>query len=82
MILSTEQIKQLKNKETEFVFHNSKNLCCLSEQGDMFLLWYNSKFQLFVLEKNGKVIKATKTIKPILNKLELDKVITELTQTI
>ena len=82
MILSTEQIKQLKNKETEFVFHNSKNLCCLSEQGDMFLLWFNSKWKLFVLEKNGKVIKSTKTLKPILDKLKLDRVLTELTETI
>ena len=77
MILSKQQIKQLKNKEKEFIFHNSDEL-----EGDLFLLWFNSHYKLFVLEKNGKVIKTTKTFKPILKKLEFDGVLTELTETI
>jgi len=77
MILSKEQIKQLKNKQKEFIFHNTDD-----KEGDLFALWFNSKWNLFVLEKNGKVIKSTKTLKPILKKLELDKVLTELTETI
>jgi|14_taG_2_1085336.scaffolds.fasta_scaffold02774_1 hypothetical protein len=77
MILSKEQIKQLKNKQKEFIFHNSDD-----GEGDLFLLWFNSKWSLFVLEKNAIVIKSTKTLKPIFNKLELDRVLTELTQTI
>ncbi len=77
MILSKEQIKQLKNKQKEFIFHNSDD-----REGDLFLLWFNSKWSLFVLEKNAIVIKSTKTLKPILKKLELDKILTELTETI
>jgi len=77
MILSKEQIKQLKNKQKEFIFHNSQD-----GEGDLFLLWFNSKWDLFVLEKNGKVIKSTKTLKPILDKLKLNRVLTELTETI
>lgn len=77
MILSKEQIKQLKNKQKEFIFHNSDD-----GEGDLFTLWFNSKWNLFVLEKNAIVIKSTKTLKPILNKLESDKVLTELTETI
>jgi len=77
MILSKEQIKQLKNKQKEFIFHNSDD-----GEGDLFLLWFNSKWDLFVLEKNGKVIKSTKTLKPILDKLKLNRVLTELTETI
>lgn len=77
MILSKEQIKQLKNKQKGFIFHNSED-----GEGDLFTLCFNSKWNLFVLEKNAKVIKSTKTLKPILNKLESDRVLTELTETI
>tara|TARA_R110002012_G_scaffold311919_1_gene521799 strand:- start:512 stop:745 length:234 start_codon:yes stop_codon:yes gene_type:complete len=77
MILSKKQIKQLKNKEKEFILHNSDD-----GEGDLFLLWFNSKWNLFVLEKNAKVIKSTKTLQPILTKLQLDGVLTELTETI
>jgi hypothetical protein len=35
-----------------------------------FSVWHNEKWGHFCLQMNAKVIKATKTLKPILNKLE------------
>tara|TARA_R100000278_G_scaffold52398_1_gene44117 strand:- start:836 stop:1072 length:237 start_codon:yes stop_codon:yes gene_type:complete len=75
MILNKQQIKDLKDKKIIILFHNSEDA-----EGDLFSLWFNTRFNRFVLEKNAEVIKSTKTIKPILNKLKLDKVISELTE--
>ena len=71
--LTTEQKQTIKNGES-LVMHNSFDC-----DGDLFLLWFNDYWGLWVLEKNGKVIKATKTINPILKKLNLDGAITEST---
>ena len=49
-------------------------------EGDHFILWFND-MGYWCLQKNAKVIKATKTLKPILQKLEFDGVIPELTET-
>jgi hypothetical protein len=37
---------------------------------DWAITWFNKRTQNFVLEFNAKVIKATKTLKPIINKIE------------
>jgi len=37
---------------------------------DSFTLWFEPKTNNFCLEQNAKVIKATKTFKPIQNKLD------------
>ena len=77
MNLTTKQLNDLKSKNCSFIFRNS-----FDGEGDVFLLWFDTIFNTFVLEKNCQIIKSTKTINPILNKLELDKVIEELTETI
>tara|TARA_R110002153_G_scaffold131800_4_gene280781 strand:+ start:1393 stop:1635 length:243 start_codon:yes stop_codon:yes gene_type:complete len=71
--LTTEQKQSIKNGES-LVMHNSFDC-----DSDLFLLWFNDFWGLWVLEKNAKVIKATKTINPILKKLNLDGAITEST---
>jgi hypothetical protein len=60
MELTKEQIKQIKGGET-LELENNDNL---------ILIWHNSKWENFVLEFNAKVIKSTKTIQPIINKLK------------
>tara|TARA_R110002153_G_scaffold15832_1_gene56338 strand:- start:1662 stop:1871 length:210 start_codon:yes stop_codon:yes gene_type:complete len=61
MKLTTEQIKSIKNGNT---------LELTDEQENHFLIWFNSTWQTFCLEKNAKVIKSVKGIKTILNKLD------------
>jgi hypothetical protein len=73
MKLKKEHLQTLKNGGL-LTFHNSND-----GEGDLFTL-HISRWGHFALEKNGQMIKATKTIKPILQKLELDNVIIELTQ--
>jgi len=63
MKLTKEQIKSIKNGNT---------LELTSEQENQFLIWLNSKWQTFCLEKNAKIIKSVKSIKPILDKLEAE----------
>tara|TARA_R110000823_G_C15684203_1_gene474592 strand:+ start:243 stop:452 length:210 start_codon:yes stop_codon:yes gene_type:complete len=63
MKLTKEQIKSIKNGNT---------LELTSEQENQFLIWFNSKWQTFCLEKNAKIIKSVKSIKPILDKLEAE----------
>ena len=63
MKLTKEQIKSIKNGNT---------LELTNEQENHFLIWFNSNWQTFCLEKNAKVIKSVKGIKPILDKLELE----------
>lgn len=73
MKLTKEQKNALKNGET-LILRNSTNC-----EGDLFALWLG-KWGHFNLEKNAKIVKSTKTLKPILTKLELDGVLTELTE--
>ena len=75
-ILTTEQ-KQLLKEGVSLEMHNS-----FDGEGDHFILWFNNRWNNWCLQKNAKVIKATKTLKPILEKLEFDGVITELTESI
>ena len=63
MKLTKEQIKSIKNGNT---------LELTNEQESHFLIWFNSNWHTFCLEKNAKVIKSVKGIKPILDKLELE----------
>ena len=63
MKLTKEQIKSIKNGNT---------LELTSEQENQFLIWFNSKWQTFCLEKNAKIIKSVNSIKPILDKLEAE----------
>ena len=63
MTLTKEKIKSIKNGNT---------LELTNEQESHFLIWFNSNWQNFCLEKNAKVIKSVKGIKPILDKLELE----------
>ena len=63
MKLTKEQIKSIKNGNT---------LELTREQENQFLIWLNSKWQTFCLEKNAKIIKSVKSIKPILDKLEAE----------
>ena len=48
-------------------------------EGDLFTLWLG-RWGHFTLEKNAVIVKSTKTLKPILNKLAIDGVLTELTE--
>ena len=73
MILTTEQKNALKNGRT-LILKNS-----LNGEGDLFALWLG-RWGHFNLEKNAVIIKSTKTLKPILEKLSFNKVITELTE--
>jgi hypothetical protein len=73
MILTTEHKNALKNGET-LTLHNS-----FDGEGDLFALWLG-RWGHFNLEKNAKIVKSTKTLKPILNKLAFDGVLTELTE--
>jgi len=56
MILTKEQLK-----EEILEFTNS--------QEDQVFIWFQYKTKRFCLELNGKVIKATKSLKPIQEKL-------------
>lgn len=56
MILTKEQLK-----EEILEFTNS--------QEDQVFIWFQDKTKRFCLELNGKVIKATKSLKPIQEKL-------------
>jgi len=73
MKLTTQQKNALKNGKT-LTLTNS-----LDSEGDLFTLWL-SRLGRFTLEKNAVIVKSTKTLKPILNKLSIDKVLTELTE--
>jgi len=73
MILTTEHKNALKNGET-LILKNSFN-----GDGDIFALWLG-RWGHFNLEKNAVIVKSTKTLKPILNKLAFDGVLTELTE--
>ena len=73
MKLTTQQKNALKNGET-LILHNSFDC-----EGDIFSLWLG-RWGHFNLEKNAVIVKSTKTLKPILEKLELDGVLTELTE--
>ena len=73
MILTTEQKNALKNGET-LILKNSTDC-----EGDLFTLWLG-RWGHFNLEKNGIIVKSTKTLKPIFKKLELDGVLPELTE--
>ena len=75
-ILTTEQKQELKGGAS-LEMHNS-----FDGEGDHFVIWFNDRWGHWCLQKNAKVIKATKTLKPILQKLEFDGVIAELTETI
>jgi hypothetical protein len=72
-ILTKYEIKKLKEGNT-LILHNSND-----GEGDLFTLRLGH-WGHFALEKNGEITKLTKTIKPILQKLESDNVIAELTQ--
>ncbi len=71
-ILTSEQKQSLKDGST-LEMHNSSN--------DHFMLWFNDRLGNWCLEKNAEIIKSTKTLNPILQKLEFDGVIPELTET-
>lgn len=73
MKLKKEHLKALKEGNL-LTFHNSTD-----GEGDLFTL-HLSRWGHFALEKNGQIIKANKTIKPILKKLQFDNVILELTE--
>lgn len=73
MILTKEQKEALKNGET-LIFRNSDDC-----EGDLFTLWIG-RWGNFNLEKNAVIVKSCKTLKPILKKLQIDEVITELTE--
>ena len=73
MKLTKEQKNALNNGEA-LILRNSTDC-----EGDLFTL-YLGKWGHFNLEKNAKIVKSTKTLKPILNKLALDGVLTELTE--
>ncbi len=72
-ILTTEHKHALKNGET-LILHNS-----FDGEGDLFALWLG-RWGHFNLEKNAVIVKSTKTLKPILDKLAFDGVLTELTE--
>jgi len=74
MELTTQQKNALKNGET-LTLRNS-----FDGEGDLFILWLG-RWGHFTLEKNAVIVKSTKTLKPILNKLSIDGVLTELTET-
>ena len=63
MKLTNEQIKSIKSGNT---------LELTNEQENHFLIWFNSKWNTFCLEKNAKVIKSVKSIKPIIEKLNFE----------
>jgi hypothetical protein len=48
---------------------NGETLEFTNERDDLILVWFNSKWSTFCLELNAKVIKATKTFKPVEDKL-------------
>lgn len=73
MILTKEHKEALKNGET-LILRNSDDC-----EGDLFTLWLG-RWGHFNLEKNAVIVKSCKTLNPILKKLQLDKVITELTE--
>jgi len=73
MILTAEQKNALNNGET-LILRNSADC-----EGDLFALWLG-KWGHFNLEKNAKIVKSTKTLKPILTKLKSERVLTELTE--
>ena len=73
MKLTTQQKNALQKGET-LILHNSFNA-----EGDLYSLWLG-RWGHFNLEKNAIIVKSTKTLKPILDKLELDGVLTELTE--
>ncbi|MAJ72456.1 hypothetical protein CMK13_05575 [Candidatus Poribacteria bacterium] len=73
MELTTQQKNALKNGET-LTLRNS-----FDGEGDLFTLWLG-RWGHFNLEKNAVIVKSTKTLKPILNKLAIDGVLTELTE--
>ena len=50
----------LQGKTIEFINHNE----------DLILVWFQPKTNNFCLELNCKVVKATRTFKPIQEKLE------------
>jgi hypothetical protein len=56
-------------------FHNS-----FDGEGDLFNVWFEKRWGHFNLMKNGVVIKSVKTLKPIVQKLQFDNVIDELTE--
>ena len=57
---------------------NGETIELINENEDLILVWLNERVT-FCLELNGKVIKATKTFKPIQDKL---KQLGELTESI
>ena len=63
MKLTNEQIKSIKNGNT---------LELTNEKESIFLIWFNSKWGNFCLEKNAKVIKSVKNIQPIIDRLNLE----------
>ena len=73
MILTKENKEALKNGET-LILRNSDDC-----EGDLFTLWIG-RWGHFNLEKNAVIIKSTKTLQPIIKKLKLNGVLTELTQ--
>ncbi len=49
-------------------------------EGDLFTVWHSKKTNNFCLEMNAKIIKATKTLNPILAKLKKENTLQEYTE--
>jgi hypothetical protein len=73
----TQEQKQALKDGAHLEMHNS-----FDGEGDHFVIWFNDRWGHWCLQKNAKVIKSTKTLNPILQKLAFDGVIPELTETI
>tara|TARA_R100000005_G_C4891653_1_gene138187 strand:+ start:103 stop:543 length:441 start_codon:yes stop_codon:yes gene_type:complete len=71
----TKTQKEKLNEGFTLLFRNSEDC-----EGDLFALWQSKQTNHFCLEMNAKIIKATKTLNPILAKLKKENVIEDLTE--